>query len=117
MMNFVSGGEQEREFPEVASGIWKFGEKVTPEQLVELAKKWAKADTNNTNKRYIDLHVRKCSKNQHGIGFKYILCFDKDDSNQEDYKEFFNQMTDKLKKGFGNDFAGWDVSSFTHIII
>jgi hypothetical protein len=98
----------------VVSGVWKFSEKISPEVLVALAKEWAFADTNGD---YIDLHVRKCSKSQHGIGFKIILQQDSEDISREEYEKFFNRMTDLLRRKFGNDFAGWDVSSFTHIII
>lgn len=97
----------------VASGIWKFGENISEENLVELAKEWAAADTDS---KYIDLHVRKCSKTCFGIGFKYILK-EIDDGKEEEYKKFFYSMTDKLKRRFGNGLVAWDVSSRTTIIV
>lgn len=98
----------------VVSGLWKFNETITPLELAALAQEWADADTDGN---YIDLHVRKCSKDQYGIGFKYILGHDLEEGSKEKYNEFFNRMTDLLKKKYGNLFVGWDVSSFTHIII
>lgn len=113
-MNAVFNNEQERQYPEVASGIWKFSDKITLDELIKLAEEWKEADI---NKRYIDLHVRKCSESQYGIGFKYILCSNEDDPHQVNYDKFFNRMKNLLRKRFTYDLVGWDISSFTHSII
>lgn len=116
-MNAMLNNEQDREYPEVASGIWKFNEKISPDELIKLAEEWKEADI---NKRYVDLHVRKCSQSQYGIGFKYILRNDKEDPHPVNYNKFFNRMRNLLRKRFAHipyALVGWDISSFTYVII
>lgn len=93
---------------DVVSGMWKFHENITPEELIGLAEEWKNGSDGD---RYLDLHIRKCSKDQFGIGFMY--CFE---PNPRGHHPFFYKITDKLKRRFGNDFVGWDVSSPTWII-
>lgn len=93
-------------------GIWKFSYKITPETLKEVAEKWAKEDS-----RYEHLYVRQVSKDQFGIGFEY-RAYDEEDSDAQKkfYDDYFEKTTDKLKREFGNDLAGWDLSSRAYII-
>ena len=74
------------------------------------------ADDAKEEERYIDLHVRKCSKNQFCIGFKYVLRNGDSDQNPVKYAKFFYGITDTLKREYGNDFVGWDVASETRLI-
>jgi len=94
---------------EVIMGIWKFSEKIPVETLVELAQNWAKEDEN-----YLQLYVRRVSKDQYGIGFTY------DVEGQEDLKKFYDEyhyrVSDVLRRQFGNDLAGWDIASSAYII-
>lgn len=63
------------------------------------------------------LYARQVSKNQHGIGFKYRAYEGLDSENQKQaYDDYFEKMTDRLKKEFGNDSAGWDISSRAYVI-
>lgn len=94
---------------DVASGMWKFKDTTSIVELYELAEEWKAGPDGD---KYLDLHVRRCSKNQWGIGFQYAR---KDDT-EKSQNAFFHKMTDQLKRRFGNDFVGWDVSSFTFII-
>lgn len=91
------------------TGLWKFSDKVSVEQLQEVAKKWAAEDP-----KYLQLYIRKCSKNQYGIGFMY------DYSNQEQTEgqnaEYMDPVMDSLKRQFGNDLVGWDIAAPTWII-
>jgi len=91
-----------------ATGLWKFSDKVSTKELNDFAQQWV-ADEN-----YLQLYIRKVSKDQMGIGFTYRLPESEDD--KAIYDEFFNDTTDKLKRAFGNDLVGWDVSSTTWII-
>lgn len=90
-------------------GIWKFSEKISVETLVELAQNWAKEDEN-----YLQLYVRRVSKDQHGIGFTYNA------KGQEDLKKFHEdylyRVSDVIRRQFGNDLAGWDIASSAYII-
>src|SRR3989344_8166793 len=47
-------------------GLWKFHERVGNKDLLEVANEWAK-DSN-----YVQLYIRKVSKDQDGIGFAYV---------------------------------------------
>jgi len=92
----------------IISGLWKFHERVPEQQLVEIAEEWAKEP------KYTQLYVRKGSKDQYGIGFMYDLR--EEEISENEYSDFFNNVSDKLKRRFGNDFVGWDVSQYTTII-
>jgi hypothetical protein len=81
-------------------GLWKFHERVGNKDLLEVANEWA-ADT-----KYFQLYIRKVSKDQLGIGFAY-----ESDGSKEDYEQYFDTTTDILKRRFGNDLVGWDISS------
>ena len=90
----------------IVSGMWKFRDRVSSETLAELARSWMR----NAPNRYIDLHIRQCSKDQVGIGFK--LAFESDGL----FDQFFESMTDQLRRQFGNNFVGWDIGQQTHMI-
>ena len=94
--------------------MWKFADSIPDDILVEIATGWIMDENGD---KYTDLHVRGCSKDQRGIGFKYALPADiSDEELKREYKKFFHKMTDQLKRMFGNDFVGWDVSSSIRII-
>lgn len=90
-------------------GLWKFSQKISKEELGEVAEQWAKEDSN-----YLQLYVRKVSKDQTGIGFTYKLPDDADTKQVHD--EYLDRVSDKLKRQFGNDLAGWDMASPVWII-
>lgn len=90
-------------------GLWKFSDRISTEQLEEVAKKWAAEDPN-----YLRLYVRKCSKDQFGIGFTYKLPYEESEEGQ--MKEYMDPVSDKLKRQFGNDLVGWDIASPVWII-
>jgi len=89
--------------------MWKFDSKISVEDLGEIAKQWSKEDEN-----YIQLYIREVSKDQMGIGFTYRLAEDRDA--KEAYRAYFNKTTDFLKRKFGNDLVGWDISSSVWVI-
>jgi hypothetical protein len=92
----------------IAVGIWKFGGNVTFGALIDLAREWRESGGDNSN--FLDLHVRKCDTRKFGIGFKYKH------RGAGDYEQFFNRMTDELKRRFGNDFVGYDVASMSYLV-
>lgn len=92
----------------IISGLWKFSHKISEEKLIELAQEWS------LNKKYIQLYIRKVSKDQNGIGFMYDIT--DSDNHKQEYDEYFDKTSDTLKRNFGNDLAGWDLSSSTIII-
>ena len=96
----------------VVSGIWKFADHVLPETLVMVAREFLATD----GERYTSIHVRKCSKNQYGISFMYNLGDEATQSAGENYSQFFNRMTDQLKRLFGNGLVGWDVADQVWIV-
>ena len=83
-------------------GYWKFKDDyVSLQELEKLAKEWAQ------DERYVSLHIRKTSSDQHGIGFTYSP----EENTQETHNQFIEEMSDSLRRQFGNGLAGWDISS------
>ena len=90
-------------------GLWKFRDAIPSEKLAEIANKWAAEDP-----RYLQLYIRKVSKDQRGIGFTYEIPKGQDPmSAQEDY---FESTSDYLRRCFGNDLAGWDLATTVYVI-
>ncbi len=86
-------------------GLWKFHERVGVDKLTEVANEWAK------DEKYVNLYVRKTSKDQFGIGFAYA-----GDGSKEAHDEYFDKTSDQLKRKFGNDLVGWDIASTAFLI-
>ena len=89
-------------------GIWKFSDKIPMKDLIETAQKCADED-----EKYLQLYIRKVSKNQYGIGFTYDI---KGQDAKRAYDEYFYRVSDILKRTFGNDLVGWDIASDPRII-
>ena len=89
--------------------MWKFSSKVPIEQLEEVAKKWTAEDP-----KYLQLYIRRCSKDQYAIGFMYD--YTRQEPSERQNKEQMDPVMDSLKKQFGNDLVGWDTASPTWII-
>ena len=90
-------------------GLWKFSDRISVAELEEVTKKWATEDP-----RYLQLYIRKCSKDQYGIGFTYKL--DGESEKDRMHNEYMNPVSDLLKRQFGNDLVGWDISNPVWII-
>ena len=86
-------------------GLWKFDQKVSKEELVEVANEWA------TDPKYLQVYIRKVSKDQEGIGFAYA-----GNGTQEAHREYFEATSDVLKRKFGNGLVGWDIASTSTLI-
>ena len=86
-------------------GLWKFRERVGEKDLLEIANEWAKDD------KYIQLYIRDVSKDQAGIGFVYD-----GDGTEDAHNRYFDTTSDQLKRKFGNDLVGWDISSTSTLI-
>src|SRR3989338_5133296 len=86
-------------------GLWKFHERVGNKDLLEVTREWS------GNDKYVQLYIRKVSKDQFGIGFTYIS-----DGTKEASERYFLEASDQLKRKFGNDFAGWDISTTDQLI-
>ena len=89
---------------DVVTGMWKFKNTVLKATLMTLVGEWL-VEAGNP---YLDLYICKCSKDQNGIGFQRVL-------EDESYVRFFQRMTDMLKRRFGNELAGWDISCVTTV--
>ncbi len=86
-------------------GLWKFHERVSNKDLLEVANEWAKDD------RYLQVYIRKVSKDQYGIGFAYDA-----GGTKEGHDEYFDRTSDYLKRKFGNDLVGWDLATTDQLI-
>ena len=76
-------------------------------EIEKLAQEWAKEDN------YEEIRIRKTSSNQNGIGIVYNNPRGNDKKAMDDYME---EMSDVLRRRFGNDLAGWDMASSYTII-
>lgn len=90
---------------ELIMGLWKFDDRVGMDELIEVAKEWAKNDS------YTHLYIRKASKDQLGIGFAYVS-----DGSKKAQDEYFDKTSDALKRKFGNGLVGWDIASRAELI-
>ncbi len=86
-------------------GLWKFDQRVNNKDLLEVANEWAKDDN------YIQLYIRRVSKDQYGIGF---AC--KHDGTKEQQDDYHFRTSDYLRRKFGNDLAGWDIGSTDQLV-
>lgn len=87
-------------------GIWKFVERVSNKELIDVADQWAK------DPKYIQLYIRGSgSGGQMGIGFAY-----ESDGTKEAQEKYFADTSDFLKRHFGNDLRGWDIASTSQLI-
>jgi hypothetical protein len=84
-------------------GLWKFTQDVSITLLSDLAQEWSRED-----QRYLQLYIRKVSNDQIGIGFTYELPCVK--AAQEEYRDYKEQVRDRLTKRFGDEFVGYDIA-------
>lgn len=99
--------------PHLAAGIWKFRvpfpasqTPVTPEVLLELAQEWR----NEFPNQYRNICIRGCGKDQIGIDIMLDLGPD------VTLREYIYRTSDKLRRQFGNDFVGWDLSDSVWVV-
>jgi len=92
------------------AGIWKFVKGISQEELVALAKEAANGPD---GERYLLLLVRGTSGDgQYGVEFIYRL----DQESGETHRKYMHRISDALKRRFGNDLLGWDISSDTTFV-
>ncbi len=100
---------------ELISGLWKFRSGVGLIALQQMALEWKHRDPDYWERLYIRGAGRDGAL---GIGFEYRLSYS--DLNHRDRKVaatlFFNEVTDELKRRFGNDFHGYDYSYPTWVL-
>jgi hypothetical protein len=103
----------------LVSGLWKFNSNVSLQELETVALEWKERDYHG----WQELYIRGVGPNHAlGIGFRYQLSGINDPdwfphrSPEQAQKDFFHKMTDQLKRRFGNDFIGWDVSRPTRML-
>jgi hypothetical protein len=87
------------------SGLWRFSN-VFVEEVVDFARQWKETEPEACRR----VSVRKCSKEQLGVDFEYQL------PGGETFEQFVYRLTDRLKRRFGNQYLGYDVSGTTWLI-
>jgi hypothetical protein len=79
-------------------GMWKFlNDKVSKDELKILLEEFLK------DEKYLVLYLRKASTDQTGLGLVR-----KNTEGSEGFDKYFDEVSDLLKKKFGNGLAGWD---------
>lgn len=87
----------------IVAGTFKFRDAPNiKNQVISFGCNWLTSDEENI----VHLYVREADKKQVALGFTYRL-----PQGQTDHQPFFEKITDRLKRHFGNDYVGWDVSS------
>ncbi len=84
-------------------GYWKFRDSITKEEVSRLAEEFAK------DENYEELHIRKTSKDQLGLGFIYK---NPRGETKEAMDKYMEETSDMLRRRYGNDLTGWDVGSW-----
>jgi hypothetical protein len=90
-------------------GLWKFSDHISIEDLGQVAITWAAEDPN-----YLQLYIRKVSKDQRGIGFTYQIPEGRDAKTT--HEEYFERTSDYLKRRFGNTLVGWDIGATVWVV-
>lgn len=105
----------------IVSGLWKFSSIVTLEQLQEVVAEWRRAGQHDM---WEEFYIRGVDRNGAlGIGFRYRLCSAVDGmlltpKKLDQMKSmFFHRITDQLKRRFGNDLVGWDISRSIWVLV
>lgn len=93
----------------IISGIWKISKTVPVVEVIEVAQELVDEISAMPVVHYRNVHVRSTSKSSWGISFIYDC--GESTRNKVRYDAFFNRITDKLKRRFGNEFVGWDVTN------
>ncbi|MBP7928081.1 hypothetical protein KAZ57_02955 [Patescibacteria group bacterium] len=86
-------------------GLWKFHERVGNKDLLEVANEWA------SDEKYVQIYIRKVSKDQYGIGFAY-----ESEGTKESQGAYMDATSDTLKRKFGNDLVGWDIATTAQLV-
>jgi hypothetical protein len=90
------------------SGLLKFSPLIKLEELQQLALEWAQEEDAD----YQYLFISGCGKDG-ALGIYLVRNFSPEDSPEEMQRvlrRFVYKITDQLKRRFGNDFVGWDLS-------
>ena len=88
-------------------GLWYFSDRVTEEQLKQLAVSWAK-DSN-----YLHIYIRRIDPDEPdklSLGFTYQT------DNPKSYESYFQKTVNDLKKEFGDLLVGWNIASTARLI-
>lgn len=96
------------------SGTLKFSPAIGLEELQALVLEWTQEESADYQ------HVRISGFGKGGaLGISLVRNFPPEDTPDEMrrvLRRFTYKITDQLKRRFGNDFVGWDLSSPTHLL-
>jgi len=95
----------------IINGTWKFKPKITLGQLAQFAEELTKDEL------YEKLYIRQTAKNPTAYGISFIYRSNHSDKEwKEVFDEYIHTTSDKIRRQFGNDLIGWDLSSCMFII-
>lgn len=84
------------------AGMWKFRSAVSRDQLVAIAEDWKLASPDN----YVELYVRAWNSNPD----RFAICFRYQRLGGPDMRKYIHHTSDLLRRTFGNELVGWDIS-------
>ncbi len=90
-------------------GLWKFAGQVELSRILEAANDLAKAEP-----QYVQIYVRKSSKQQYSIGFAYNL--NSDEAIEMRMNTYIEKTEQWLRSHFGNELIGHDIAAPIYLI-
>lgn len=87
-------------FENMFGGMWKFSSNVAYETVVEVAKEWAHLGDG----LYQHVYVRGWGDN------RFAICFLLRTPGKPNMRHYIFTTSDELRRRFGNDLVGWDIS-------
>ena len=100
----------------VASGMVKFRDCISAEALCVF---FQERQVSFHGVTFEEMLIRKCAKDQNAVWF--ICRYDDgkpqpEQERKDHFNRFYEELTDVLKRQFGNDFVGWDISSNIKVV-
>ena len=95
----------------IAIGLWRFRSSVDPQELCAVAKEWVTDKNGETYMSGID--IRRSSRDEWVMQFGVDLSSESETNSekQQKFEKFIYKTSDQLRRRFGNDLLGWDITS------
>ncbi len=100
---------------DVAAGYFRFRGRISPERLTV----YFQNIQESRDYRYEQMFIRKSGRDENTLSF--VCCYGPqgwpdEEARKAKYNEFYEFITDNLKRQFGNDFVGWDISGSIKVV-
>jgi uncharacterized RmlC-like cupin family protein len=102
---------ENNEITGIAIGLWRFRSSLDPQELCAVAKEWLAGKNGETHMSGID--IRRSSRDEWVMQFAVDLSNGSETTQEKEQKfeKFIYKTSDQLRRRFGNDLLGWDITS------